>query len=386
MLLAYAENDNPTLNEAKALKPLEVPALLALVDYLKQQHSGAHLALLKDAGLPKKARKAAGKAVHLLESRGISCAVTDQRSGSLGIEVEQLPSYMTIPTGDGLTVTLLSNISMGRPECAFVVYNDTGLLEASLIDMPSRSRLRKIMRDIVTDPENPSQTTWVECIPELVRARILEAAALTRATKEPLPDGFSAISSLLEGPTLQAEHPILEAYDAVDTELVQRSLELLADPTSDDHDTVPGPLFEEDWFQALESALEAASENPEFTTEDERRSGIYDVLQSAVGEYFTQERRLSAATRLLDSAYLLDRLDQRTISQITIATALALQDTTIDALDIPWCKQSITRLIDMDAFMHHLNQKAAGAHSDKVTENTDDVAEETPEESITNEE
>ena len=110
-LLTYAENENPTLDQAKALSTLEVVALMTLVEYLEQQQSGAHLALMKDAGLPKKARKTAGRAIHRLESKGISCKVTDQRSGSLEIQFEQLPSYMTIPTGDGLTVNLLSNVT-----------------------------------------------------------------------------------------------------------------------------------------------------------------------------------------------------------------------------------------------------------------------------------
>ena len=172
---------------------------------------------------------------------------------------------------------------------------------------------------------------------------------------------------------------MLIANTPIDTELVKRSAELLADVRSDAHDVVPGPLFTETWFEELESTLEAAGEAPEADTEDVRRERISAALTEAVAAYFTPEIRFTNAVRLLDSAYLLETLDRSDASALAHATALALQDKEIDAIDIPWCQQSITRLIDIDAFLHHLDQKTEQSNDHTTDEHEESDNDNQPE-------
>lgn len=358
-LHTYTKVADPTLDDAKAIGHSDTDALIALITLLEHAKQGSHLAALKDAGLPKKVRKAAGRAVHRLGSQGIQCEVTEQRGGSLDIQMVSLPSYMTIPSGDGLTVVLLSNVQYGQPTCAFAVYNDEGLLEASLIDMPSRSRLRKIMTDIVKDPENPARTIWVEAAPDLIRTRLIDAIDRSRIGEKPLPEGHAHIGSILEGPVIESIHPAHVLLGDVDESDAQRSGELLGDVRAEIQDTVPGPLFTDAWFAELETTLEAAVSRDGEDEDQTRRAQVKSTLLEAAESFFTAEQRFAAGVRLLDSAYLLGCLERIEEARISLSTATSLMDTSISPLNIPWCCDSITRLIDVDKFLLHLDQKYA---------------------------
>ncbi|MEC8023758.1 MAG: hypothetical protein VX223_07460 [Myxococcota bacterium] len=356
-LHTYARIGAPTLDDAKAIGHFDVDALIALITLLEHAKQGAHLAALKDAGLPKRVRKAAGRAVHRLGSQGIKCEVTEQRGGSLDIQTISLPSYMTIPSGDGLTVALLSDIQYGQPACAFAVYNDEGLLEVSLIDMPSRSRLRKIMTDIVKDPENPARTIWVEANPDLIRTRLIDAIERSRNAEKPLPEGHAHIGSILEGPVVGSNHPAYVLLGDVNVSNTQRSGELLGDIRAGDQDTIPGPLVTEAWFAELETTLEASISEDRDAADQTRREQLKTALLKEAESFFTTERRFAAGVRLLDSAYLLGCLERVEEARISLSTATSLMDTSISPLNIPWCCDSITRLIDVDTFLLHLDRK-----------------------------
>ena len=358
-LHAYAKIAVPNLDDAKAIGHFDADALIALITLLEDAKQGAHLAALKDAGLLKKVRKAAGRAVHRLGSQGIQCEVTEQRGGSLDIKMASLPSYMTIPSGDGLTVALLSDVQYGQPACAFAVYNDEGLLEVSLIDMPSRSRLRKIMTDIVKDPENPTRTIWVEANPDLIRTRLIDAIERSRHSEKPLPEGHAHIGSILEGPVIESNHPAYVLLGDIDISDTQRSGELLGDVRAGVQDTIPGPLVTEAWFAELESTLEASISQDEDSADQTRREQLKTTLLKKAESFFTTERRCAAGVRLLDSAYLLGCLERVEEARISLSTATSLMDDSISPLNIPWCCDSITRLIDVDTFLLHLERKRA---------------------------
>lgn len=339
---------------ALALADAPLDGLLALVEVLLRAQDGARLALLKGSGLPKKARKAIGKAIHQLKTRGVDCEVPTSRVGTMGYSLDPLPSLISTPLANGTQILILSDLLAGGGQgSCYAVTAAEGLDELALIEEPSRTRLRRIVKDIEDDHENAVRMTFAEATSEHVRTRLVAALERHRASKTPLPKEYSACRALIEGPQLDGPHPARVRLGATDPTLVRQGHRLLGRVVEDvdqpyEYGAVDRPMLDQEWETEAYERLQKALDSPVVVDDVQRRERVSDELDRIVEATFEPALRATSADRLLDAAFVLAGRGAEEMGRIAIATADALLDESRAVLDIPWARESIRGIVDID--------------------------------------
>ncbi len=356
------------LSAGEALASSSLEGLLSLVATLTDRQDGSRLAILKAAGLPKKARKAAGKAVHKLKTRGIACELPTGRVATIGYQTDVLPSFISVPLASGEELLLLSGRPYGQAVTCYAVADENGFEELVSIEEPSRTRIKRLI-DRISDPRGSDLDIYfVEADPAYVRSKIQAAMTRHRAANKPLPEEWPQLQALIEqGDTHDGEHPARTLIGTVDASLVARSGELLGRVQHHgDHTHYIGgkcdrPVMEDDWQKAASQRLENAMESPVVVDDVQRRERVTDEVDRLADEVFDEAMRQKCAARLTDTAFTLFKRGDAECAAMSLATADALLDATQKTLDIPWCRDSIHGIIDIDML---LAGKGMGASAD----------------------
>ncbi len=365
--------DEPTLDAARGLAAADLDGLIALAEVLESNQDGPRLALLRDAKLPRKARKAVGKAIHRLESRGVTVEATDTRVGTMGYHTEPLPSYLSVPMPDGAQLMMLSDRRYGQHVTVYAVTTPEGLEELAAIDEPSKSRLRRIVDDL-TEGGRMGVEMFMEPVPQaLVRQRLRAGVARHRDNGRAMPDDWTVLAEVIEqGDTHEGAHPIRDLLTA-DPDLVGRGPELLGgmcDHEGHGHAHYhPGPadrpVMTEDWQKQANERLKVAMDSPIVVDEVQRRQRVVDELDRLTEEVFDADKRAEVAGRLEETAWLLHLSGRQDLAELTLASADAVANTDRGALDVPWLRESIHGVVDVDAMLElHAAQKAHDAASE----------------------
>ena len=369
-LRGFLDNE-PSVEAAAAIADSGVDGLIALAEVLTERQDGARLAALREVKLPKKARKLVGKAIHKLTSRGVSCDVPGPRVGTMGYAAEELPSYLSVslPTGDQLM--LLSAVVDGSPTTCYAVTIDTGLDELALIDSPSRTKLKRIIESIEEGSRDSLDVFFAEADPALVRSRLQAAVLRHRESNQPLPEDYAACRHIIDvGPTVGDVHPLLAELGDIEPIAMRRGEELLGHmvPHGDHHHYQSGPIdrfaWTDAWQNETSAKLKEASESPLVVDDIQRRQRIVDELERVVETTFTTEFRAAEAQRLMDTGYaMLRRRKNQDLAQVAAATARALLDEDQPALEIPWARESVFGVVDIDILIEKRGEDAILDHS-----------------------
>lgn len=351
---------------AEELAQVDSIALISLIETLEARNDGARLALLRAAPLPKKARKATGKAIHKLKTRGIACEAPAGRVGIMRYQTDRLPSYMALPMATGVRLLILSEhvAGPGNVTC-YAVVDDDGVEELVAMDEPSRRKIRKLIDSIEEPGDSGSQLFFVEADPAFVRARLTEAIDAHRANNGPPLEDLDYCRMVLEGDTTDV-HPALDLVGPCDPSLVKRGAELLGCPTDTGYIQGPAdrPVLSDDWQIDASKRLGDACDSPVVVDESQRRSRVIDEVDRLTEDTFDEAQRARSARRLRDSAYVLKLGRRDEEAQIALATAAALDDLEIATLDIPWARESVHGIIDVDHLLERQHQHVHGPDCD----------------------
>ena len=349
-LRAFLSSDD-IVAEAAALSDQSPSVLLPLIDVLLTAKDATRLTAIKTAGPSKVVRKACGKAIHRLKAQGVSVSESAARVGSLTYVKEDLSSYLGTPLAMGLRMVILSGRCDGAvTSCYAVLHESEGVDQLMAVKDPSRSRLRKIIREIESQPNGEIPVRFVECPPELARQRIQQSIAVHRAKGRALPTDYSHIKPLIDGDGLIHGHPVFAELGALDEQLIARSAELLGHRTSDGYKHGPADrsLLTRDLQLEIHQRLTNATESPIILDDVQRRERIQLELEHIVRDLFHVEHRALCAERLLDTAFVLAKTGQVEVASIAAVTARALHSENANPLEIPWACQSIYGLVDVD--------------------------------------
>ncbi|MFT5434869.1 MAG: hypothetical protein ACI9OJ_005585 [Myxococcota bacterium] len=354
--------EEATPEAAAALSGASLPAVEALVAGLTERLDGSRLALLKQAGMSKKARKVVGKAIHKLKTRGIECEAPTGRVGSLSYVKESLASWMSIPDGLGVRFMLLAGRTPNEQlECCYALGGGgEGVIDFVMIEEPSKSRLKRIMGDIESERDG-FQARFVEVPADLARTRLNESAAVQRSNNKPLPNEFADAHDLLAGDTVdRSTHPARALVGPSDAALIENSALLL---TRDDDDgkrilgEADRPLLSQEQGDGLHGRLEAiVHDDANKEDEDRKRALVLEELDTFALEIFTPTFTALQADRLLDCAYCLHKIGKAGDAKIALATADALMVEGASLLEIPWVKESFRGMFDVEHLLNHTHE------------------------------
>ena len=340
---------------ARALGEEALEALEALVALLTERRDGTRLALLREATLPKKQRKLVGKAIHRLRTLGVVCEAPSGRVGVMGYHSVTLPSWMALPIATGVRLLILSGKdSQNRPLSCYAVTDETGFDDLAAIEEPSKSQIRKLITSIEDPNDLGVELFFAETDERLVRTRLVQALERHKAGGKAAPRELSVCRILLDGPLLEpGEHPVYDLLPEVDPLLVRRGHELLGRMVGDQYRQGPcdRPVLTDEWEVEASQRLQNAMMSPVVIDSAQRRERVHDEVDRLVTELFTTEIRIASAERLEDGAYVLCRAGREEEGALALATAVALRDPTRGALDIPWARESIHGIVDVEAML-----------------------------------
>lgn len=340
-------------------------ALRALAEVLVERRDGTRLAHLREApALPKAARKEIGKAVHRLKTVGVACEVGGAVVGTLAIVQEMLPSYMALPLANGIRLLLLTDRVGGALQTAYVISHETdGVDDVAAIREPSRTKLRRLIEDVERGASEEG-LFFVEAEPALVRTRIREAVAVQRARGKPLPQDWAEVQALVNaGPGIDA-HPVHALVPSPDPGLLERGAELLGVTDLVTGKYRPGiadrPLPSDAFENELMKRLHDAWDSPLVVSDAQRRERLTSEVDRMLEDFFAGGVRQSTAARLRDTAYVLARGGRVDEAATVLVTADAVADSSRPLADIPWARESLRTLVDLDAFTRHMEQAGPG--------------------------
>jgi hypothetical protein len=221
-----------------------------------------------------------------------------------------------------------------------------------MIQDPSRSRIRKIIQGVEAHRNVEFPIRFVECPAPLVRRRIQQSIEVHRARGISLPPDYAQIKPLIDG-EVPVEHPVLAEIAGTDSNLVLRGAELLGQQSSGDY--VPGlvdrPVLKESLEREFHQRVLNALDSPVVLDESQRRERVLLELDLIVRDVFDEEMRQRCAERLLDSAWVLVHSGQAEPAAVAAASATALLNGALNPLDIPWARESIVGLVNVDAML-----------------------------------
>jgi len=350
-LQAFLESNESELEATKLIELVSSEDLLVLVSVLAAADDATRISHIKAANPPKAVRKMCGKLIHRLKAQGITVSAKAPRIASVGYLREELSSYMATPLAMGLRMIILSGRCEGAlTSCYAVVHESEGVDQLMVVQDPSSSRLKKIMREVESQPNGGIPISFVECPHELARQRIQESIEIHRAKGHSMPSDYARIKPLIDGLGLEGDHPVLLSLGELDAGLISRGSELLGRQTENDYhhgvaDRLVLPTSNQREFQ---QRLMNAIESPVVLNDAQRRERVVLELEHIVRDVFHVERRVLSASRLLDTAMVLAQTGSRDFALVAAATARALLDEQIDILNIPWARESIFGLVDID--------------------------------------
>jgi hypothetical protein len=365
---ALLEADDPT--EVHPTAALKGPVAAALVGLLTERKDALRLVVLRERAADKPTRKAAGKALYTLKSKGTDVPeLVPERRTAFGARPEILPSYITNADPSGLRFYIYSAWETSGPVVIDALVGDSedmGLHSLHLFHEMSKTRLGKLV-GALRDAES---ITPIEADPGFVRHRILSAIERNKEEGRPLPEDTRAALRYLandRGPETPAAHPAwLELSDELRASVAQhlgggRAL-------AEQPETLGWGPGEED-LQALIERLTEIEKSPILVSPTSARELASSLLDKAIERRFGEARGTFAA-RLEDLAYVMQRTKRQELALAALASAEAFRDDAIPVLEIPLARHMFERFFDLDRLVESIiegQQRAAEGDPENMT-------------------
>lgn len=290
---------------------------IALVAVLEAAADADRLGLVKLHASDRAARKAAGKAIHRLRSRGV-LVPEERRATGRKVEIGRPaspPSWITHHDYSGSAVTILGDwdASYGPFFVLAVESEEAGLQVSDLV----RGATRKMERALMVEMQLEDKGVPVSA--NTARALLAEAARRTKAAGRPLPAGWDRIAPFVAGADPILARPSV-ALPEVDWEraLDSPSAPLLA--------IVGNWLPDRAAFDETILALHAAASSELAISEDQRAEFVEDALARRMDAWFDARHRTSWALRFERAALLLDHRKEPAAAVAALAAARWLRD------------------------------------------------------------
>lgn len=329
---------------------------VALVGVLAAAGDAARLAIVKAQAGDKAARKAAGKALHDLRSRGVE--VPEARPVSRAkVEIGHPaapPSWMTHHdyTGSALTILGAWDASYGPFFVLGVESEERGLQLSDIVRGANRKLERELIREMHLEDKG------VPVAADVARALLAAAVRRTREAGRPLPEGWARVAPFVEGADAALAHPSVEVggdplrlLGTTPPELALISGEWLPD----------GGVYNE---TAL--ALHTAATSPLAVSDQQRAEFVADALSRRMDQWFDADRRTAWALRFERAALLLEHRGQEGPASVALAAALALREPDRPASAHPLLRRRWEQLFDLRDLLESFRQEDQGGPIDEL--------------------
>lgn len=325
---------------------VEPEVVVALIEELLSRDEVALITRLTEVD-NKTVYKPARAAVHRLRTRKVDVSVPSAapRRGS-GQELDRRPRSL-ITAHDAQwerEVGLVDETPRGISLVLAHVSARHGLLDSHQIGSLTRKSYREIYKRL------ESATTVVDVEDSVARWYIEDAVVRCSEAGRGLPRGFARISQQL-GAAPGGPHPALSLDPAEVSNT--RLLELYQEPEL--QHWFPDQLF----LRQLEQRLQEVLGSKLLIDEQQRRIHLASVLDRALEEFYTAERRRSARQLLLDTAHVAALQDRGPTAGAMRAAAELYQLPAAEVVEHPFCRYLLERLINMPQLEQSMAEASA---------------------------
>lgn len=337
------------IDEAESDAILAMPPTLARA-LLRAAGEAGRQDVLQEAVLHggKEVRKEAKRVAHHLRTQGRAVELPAEaepppRPAPVAAEPE-LPVFLSVADPAGRRVLLWTRPLAGRGvELAEVVIGDEGVADLRLGDV-SRRRLRELLRDL------PARQVPLVPLPRDEARRLLDRIRVLVREGGRCPPEFPSWALQAVGP-LPAEAPEpLRPLDAGRPPDDPAELEGLAQASASlfEEPEFLGWIPEEDLVRRIALRAEEARTSPLYLPgpqgDAQRAEAVEAVIDREVEAFFTPERRVSFADRLLEAARLLEIAGKVEPARIAAATGTRLA-AGAPTDEIPFCSTYVRRVL-----------------------------------------
>ena len=333
-------DDPQNIEEFFSLPPNFQEAILEYcLDHGKADFVAAVMSLCTDPHMKKLVKKTA----HRLQAMGVKVSRKPREAVFKPVKEESkgFSGYASTIDSMGEQIVWYSEPSAGTGIRALQVFvSDLKGVSKCEVFHPSRSGFRQFIKDIMGRDGIPI----VEVGPSYARFLIDRAHRISQEKGSGHPEGFITVyKSLSKDIEIPAQTGIWDAYPreeiGSDRDLIMAGDSLHEQEGFRDWylDTDTLLRFEINLYDRQSSKLVVDGKQAE--------EYIDDLIHKTVNEFFSPERRLLYAGRLIDMAYLLHLKGQTDVVRIALASALALEGDDRAPDEIPFCFRMLTKVI-----------------------------------------
>jgi hypothetical protein len=317
--------------EAAALASLAPEVQVAATEALATLRDPDTLVALEEATPHKEVRKAAGKALHLLRTKGLKVAEPQRGEGFRfhTVEGEEPRSYASLSDPEGDRMVWYGAQVKGRGRMAFqaVVNEVNGLVLFQVFPQMTAKMRRRILEELLG-----GKIPVYEVDNDYARWLVEEGIRRNRETGTEIPkDYFEAEPLMGTAPDLgDIPHPIYSLLMERDQAGEPSAAELRAGASLFELEQIQSWRPTGDIMERLLSQLNQTQESVLVLDDAQKREQFQSTFERASREYFTAEVRARWRRRLLDLAHHLVLHDR--VPQARIALAVA-EDLARDGCD-----------------------------------------------------
>jgi hypothetical protein len=291
-------------------------------------------------------KKEARRALHRMRSRGLDVSVPEEAGSSVLErrvlpEDPELPCYLSPVSGNGSRMLWLARYVHGGVGVYQAELND----EEGLVEFAGgtigRSRYRSLARDLLGDPKHALlEITYPEAWQHISRA-----AARSRESSRPLPEGYLDAKNTLPEPKKDAE-PSPDPRSLFDPDEIVQNQDLIRE-AADLHDLEEFAdwMPDEDTLKTVQAKLEQVESSQVTINAQQKVEQVQKILDQAVESLLEgQERRQRYQNRLLEMAAYLHRTDRPEPAKKAAAAALQLSREDFSPAESPFFDRMTRKL------------------------------------------
>lgn len=323
---------------------LAVDVQLAAVEALTASRDADALQALEEATPHKEVRKAAGKGLHQLRTKGIRAAETPRGQGFRyhTVEGEEPRSYVSLadPEGDRMVWFGAQVKQRGRMAFQAVVNETTGIGLFQVFPQMTAKMRRKILDELLG-----SKIPVYEVDNAYARWLIEEGARRNEATGTEIPkEYYEALPMMGPADDLSSDpHPVYALLMEKGVAGEPTAAELRASATLLDLEEIrawrPGPEI----LEKLRGQLELAKDSVLVLDDRQKREQYQVHFERAAREYFVSETRDRWSRRLLDLAHHLALKDRLGEARAALAAAEQIAEAESDPTANPFAMELFLR-------------------------------------------
>jgi len=324
--------------DAGAIAGLSLAVQTAAVEALTQKRDIATLLSLEEKTAQKDVRKAVGRAMHILKTKGVKVEEAPRESAAFRyhtVDGEQPRSYASItdPEGDRMVWLGVTNKQEGRMAFQAVINEVNGLGLFQIFPQMTS----KIRRLILAELEEKKIPVY-EVDADYARWLIEDGVRKNKATSTDVPkEYFQAEPYLGEFQDLHADpHPIYGILMDKDLAGEPKPEEVARGKELHEIEEVSGWVAQGEIIDGVEKEVDEATGSKIIESEAQRRQQLQPIFEKAAREWLTPEHRQRWLKRLLDLGQHLMSRNKPELARLAVAIGDDLANESSDAGNSPF--------------------------------------------------